>query len=99
MSSLSVQQELLAWVQDHEIVNEVGVMPDGEAYESLMAILEPLRVELEHLRLATQENGFRSIFEALDDLWGCIGKPEISHLEEETVAIAKANHHALHHSE
>lgn len=35
--------------------------------------------------------------EALDDLWGCIDKPEIDYLQPETVEIATANHNLLWH--
>lgn len=35
--------------------------------------------------------------EALDDLWGCIDKPEIDMLQPETVETAKANHNILWH--
>lgn len=100
MSFLAVSQELLAWVQRHTIRELGGRTPsDQEAYEALAELLEPVRVELEHLRLATEENGFRSVFEALDDLWGCIGKTEMQHLQPDTVRLAKANHQALWHNE
>lgn len=35
--------------------------------------------------------------EALDDLWGCIGKVEIEHLQPATIRIAKENHDRLNH--
>jgi hypothetical protein len=35
---------------------------------------------------------------ALDDLWGCIGKREMEHLQPETVQLAKENHEALWHN-
>lgn len=36
--------------------------------------------------------------EALDDLWGCIGKAEIDALQPTTVEIAQANHELLWHA-
>lgn len=35
---------------------------------------------------------------ALDDLWGCIGKREMEHLQPETVRLAKENHEQLWHN-
>lgn len=35
--------------------------------------------------------------EALDDLWGCIDKPEMDYLQPETVEMAKANHEIVCH--
>lgn len=37
--------------------------------------------------------------EALDDLWACIAKNEIGHLQPETVQLAKQNHELLWHEE
>lgn len=34
----------------------------------------------------------------IDDLWSCIGKTEIGHLQPETVAFCKAQHERLYHS-
>jgi hypothetical protein len=41
----------------------------------------------------------RDLREALDDLWGCIGKAEIANLQPETVRVAQANHERLWHSD
>lgn len=37
--------------------------------------------------------------EALDDLWGCIGKAEMGELQPETVLMAEANHELLWHTD
>lgn len=34
----------------------------------------------------------------IDDLWGCIGQPEIDDLQDETRAQSIANHNALWHT-
>lgn len=40
----------------------------------------------------------KDLREALDDIWGCIAKPEIDALQPETVQVAQANHELLWHS-
>lgn len=39
----------------------------------------------------------RELRDALDDLWGCIAKTELDHLEEKTREVARANHEILWH--
>lgn len=39
------------------------------------------------------------LYEALDDLWGCIGTAEIDSLQPETLDVAREVHTAMWHSD
>lgn len=50
-----------------------------------------------HLEMACHRCRIPMLEAALDDLWGCISKDDIQHLQSETIAIAVANHDLVAH--
>jgi hypothetical protein len=61
-----------------------------------MAVNEAQRAEAKNTINVIRDD-LRKMYDAIDDLWSCIGAEEILHLQPDTIVLAQAVHEIVWH--